>query len=341
MPVEVTASVDLVPEGTTAIATAVSAASDVYEATVNWNAPLAAAMAPVAMDFGVSVAPTMAVLQQNQLERLKMMHEEMEIDHDDNIQKPTIPLLTPKQIWQKIKNVTSGDLLHEIRNAIEDKINQVYADIADQVARIADGEVFGQLISDISSCQTPQLDTLFPDTNLDLGLFMCDYKQMYNDMKDQVKEISDKGWGGSFKINGHDASDVIKDPSLLKDSLHLATPGQGHALVGDFLSKEATNYSLQASVDAAALGKQMATLVDQKKRNLTFKKRSMLDALDDTIKMGALSSKAQVATTSATNSILATQTELQKMGINREEQLREKQEHVTALQGIWDYLNNQ
>ncbi len=190
-------------------------------------------------------------------ENTQRLITETQLNREGTHSQAKIVNVSPREVWAKAKAVQSGDILSEVRNQLERTFNQVADNLANTFSEQMLETILNNLIYDILSCQTPQLDMLFPSIDLNIGLALCDYGQMFDEMKSQTKNLSNRGWGGSFKINGQDASSVIKDPKSLEDAITLTPPGVGHSLVADFLSDQSVNLSVQGNVNAKQIAEEM------------------------------------------------------------------------------------
>jgi hypothetical protein len=312
---------------TTAAATSVSASADLYNW---WN--MNGALGEV-FSQAPEVSPTLAATLAKTRQQIEGLRTETELSRDSLVQKAKIVNLTPKVIWQYIKSMRSGDYWKGMRDQLEDKIATMKDRLVEQFSEEALTNAVSTLVEDLMSCNTPQLDTMFPTIDLDLGFAICDYRQMFNDMKDQVKTVADKGWGGGFRINGYPAGDVIKNPSLMKDAVETVSPGVGHALVANMLAEESMRVSLQANVDTSALGKKMAGAMRKKEFMGLFKDRKIIDAVDDGIKAQVGTSQLQAVAAQATNTLLANQNQLQAMQLDNQarEDIQKKKENNALL----------
>lgn len=317
----------------TAASTATSAGLDVYE-SYNFNAPLgeAAAMMPG------EVATTNAAISARAQHRTNATQSRLDELRGSLRQEATVVDLSPKTIKKFFEDLRSGDLMAQLREQLENKWQSVQDEMAAKFSEEALNAAMENFIDDLLNCRTPQLDVLFPSINLDLGLAMCDYGQLFNNMKDQVNNIVDRGWGGQFKINGREARDFLKDPSLLKEAVKYVPPGQGHALIVDFLSDQSINASYQAKIDANAWAKQLADMDKTRTLKRMIKPRTIVDAQDDTTDA--------VSTTGAINNALAgqqlqnqtTQIQVEAMRYNEEKQKEQQELHQKMLERANDIL---
>ena len=204
----------------------------------------------------------------------------------------TIVDLSPKTIMKFFSDLRAGRVGAQLSEALENKWESIKDELANSFSEEAINAALDNLITDILNCNTPQLGALFPTINLDLGLAICDYGKLFNNMKDQVGSLVDKGWGGQFNINGRPVSEVLKDPSSLKDAIKFTTPGYGHAIVADFLSDQSINASYQAKIDAASIAQQLGLTPKMREMKRLVKSESLIDAThentDALVKVGSI-----------------------------------------------------
>lgn len=242
--------------------------------------------------------------------------------------------VNPQSIMKFFEDLRSGDMESQLREKMQTKWQSVKDELAAKFSKEAMAASMQNLITDLLNCRTPQLDVLFPSINLGLGLAMCDYGQLFNNMKDQVDNLVDRGWGGQFKINGRELRDYLKDPSLLKEAVHLVPPGQGHRMVFDFLSDQSINASFQAKIDANSWAEQLAQMDKNRTLMRLFKPRTMLDAQDENTDAVVKSSAINNALMGQQLQNSATGLQMDALRFQREEQLRQEQEFKENAQDI-------
>lgn len=332
-PVEVVSDVSAGNHALTAASSATSTMLDTYEA-YNFNAPLGETMA---MMPGETAATNAAIAARNQ-HRTNATQSRLDELRGSLRQEATVVDLSPKTIKKFFDDLRSGDLMAQLREQLENKWQSVQDEMAAKFSEEALNAAMENFIDDLLNCRTPQLDVLFPSINLDLGLAMCDYGQLFNNMKDQVNNIVDRGWGGQFKINGREARDFLKDPSLLKEAVKYVPPSQGHALIVDFLSDQSINASYQAKIDANAWAKQLADMDKTRTLKRMIKPRTVMDAQDETTDAIATTGSINNALLGAQVQNQSTQTEIERMRYIEEKQKEERDQLEKMNQRANDIL---
>jgi len=267
--------------------------------------------APIGM--GVAAAPgyyTNAATNIKIHKEAKVASEELAMLREALIKDATVMEISPREISKKVFQKTGGDWKADFVDIAQRKFNQAKEQLVEQFTMERLAQAAAQFTQDILACRTPQIDAVFPSFNLDadLGLLMCDYKEMFSDMKDQVNTISQRDWGETFTINGRKASEVIKDGDLLKDAIQMVPPSMGRKLAVDALADQSIDASVQASVDASAIMKEMDAIMSDDKRK--FKATTVVDLLDDSLKMQYKMNQVNVANANAANRIQAAQAQM-------------------------------
>lgn len=317
----------------TAATTATSAGWDTFQG-YNFNAPLGEAMA---MMPGETAATNAAIAARNQ-HRTNATQARLDELRGSMRQEATIIDLSPKTIKKFFEDMRSGDLFAQLQEQMENKWQSIQDEMADKFSEEALNAAMENFIDDLLNCRTPQLDVLFPSINLDLGLAMCDYGQLFNNMKDQVDNIVDKGWGGQFKINGREAREYLKDPSLLKEAVHMVPPSQGHALIVDFLSDQSINASYQAKIDAASWAKQLSDMDKTRTLKRMIKPRTVLDAQDENTDAVVKSAAINEAIGSAQLQNQTADLQIQALQYSEQKQKDQQQLHKEMMERANDIL---
>ena len=278
-------------------------------------------------------APTNAALTAKLLHKVEAQQESDKQLRNSLVQKATVENITPSALWEKMKSIRAGDVTKVVRDKLEDTWTKIQDTISNTLSEEALNAAMANFVSDILSCQTPQLVTAFPsiDLDLDLGIKICDYNQMFNDMKDNVDKVRKQG---SFKVNGKNLSEVMKDPKLLGVGLQQVSPTQGHALVADFFSNLSEKAAITANLDTTALGAAMAQDLKKSGFKKMFKDRTILDALDDATNIEVRHAQIDLANGQAANQIAAAQVRVQSESVNLAAEQREDyitQRHANRL----------
>lgn len=221
--------------------------------------------------------------------------------------------LGPNNIKKFFEDMRSGNLFSQLQENLQKKWDSIRDELSASFTKEALDVALNNMIVDLLQCNTPQLDALFPSINLNLGLAMCDYGKLFNNMKDQVNTLVDKGWGGQFNINGRPVRDIIKDPSSLNDAIRFVSPGQGNAIVADFLSDQSINASYQAKIDAEAWANQLGYAPKIRELQRLVKDRTVVDAQDETTDAIAKSAAINNTLQSASLTNQMTQVQIEQM----------------------------
>lgn len=236
--------------------------------------------------------------------------EEMAIMRDKFTKPGKYIDMSPRELQKTAAKVMSGDWKSMVIDAAQRKFRQAKEQLVEQFSMQRLAEMATQFTEDVLACRTPQIDAVFPSFNLDtdLGLLMCDYKEMFSDMKDQVNTITDRDWGETFTINGRKASDVIKDGDLLKDAIQRVPPTMGRKLAIDALANQSIDASVQASVDMTSLIREMETIAKNRKNSASD--ITIPDLLTDLINVNIKATQANMANANATNRIQASKNQI-------------------------------
>ncbi len=192
--------------------------------------------------------------------------------------------MKPIEMYKKVRQAFAGDYEGISWDTLEEKFKTKLDEFMQQFTEAALEEKINTFVTDILSCQTPQLETMLPSFDLDFGFGFCDYKQMLSDMKAQTKSLSNQSWGNMVRINGQSVDKFLDDPDALSRAIHARSPTTGHAILFDAMSGMSMRASMQATVDTAAIGKKMQSIANKAEKGNYFSEYGTIDALGDLIK---------------------------------------------------------